>query len=325
MRVFIMAMRNDIRDMGVQVLDLSPNTSLKNNNLDGVGQTQYAGHGFDTAGTTKFNGDGYISGSKMTSPLSALVADDTTGGGNDVQATHAAALGLIAYLRERVQPGGTANPNAGPLAVADAASLAMTLLRALGAGDDLELADINTILSDVAVGGTVATDLDGAAANSKSFGSVTDILRLMCGEVYRVPRFIIITNLAGQFRSLAERAVLVAAQTVAANGGTTFAANGGFLTTLESGYVGIPTTAWTEALTGSLYGGDLSVLRGRTAAGAVQNMTLLNPNFAYTAADTTVYRPRAYYAADAAVPQVVPETGIAPGIAVYEESGQRIG
>ena len=316
MRAFIIPMRTDLFGMNAQVLDLRPNTSLKNNNINGEGQSCYASPGIGVAGTTVFNGDAYVSGSKLTVPILDTSADDTTGGGNDVLATQAAALGLPAYLRERVQPGGVALATAGRMAVADSYTLAMAIIRRVGATSNIQLADINTVLSNPALGGTANTDLDGTAALSKSFGTVVEILRILSGEVYRSPRFVIICNVANQFRSLAERNVLVAAQDVASNGGITFVSQGGFLTATENGYQGIPTTAVTEELLGSLHSGDISVLE--------QNMTFTNPAHAYTAALTTATRPRAYYILDAALPAVVPTTGIAPGVSVYNELGVRL-
>ena len=55
MRVFIVPLRTDFEGMSVQVLDLKPNTSLKNNNLEGVGETHYVPPGIDTFGATVFH------------------------------------------------------------------------------------------------------------------------------------------------------------------------------------------------------------------------------------------------------------------------------
>jgi len=318
MRVFIVPLRTDFEGMSVQVLDLKPNTSLKNNNLEGVGETHYVPPGIDTFGATVFHADAYASGSKNSLGFADAAADDTTGGGNDVLSTPGPALGLAAYLRERVQPGGVVAAAAGRMAVADSITLGTELLNRLGNGDELALADINTVLSNVAFGGTVGTDLDGTAALSKSFGTVLEVFRILTGEVYRSPSNTIICNVANQFRSEAERDVLVAAQDVAANGGTTFVSKGAFLTTTENGYEGIPELAWTEAMAGSINGGQLHEMLGAT-----QDMTFTNPAFAYAAADVTADMPRAFYW-DAAAPHVIPATGVAPGLTVYDEDGNFI-
>ena len=268
--------------MGIFIRDLLPRTSNKTV-YEGEGQTHYLSDPLDLPGVTTVTGDSYASGSRETSPILDAVADDTTGGGNDVLATPAAEFGLAAYLRERIQPGGVANPNAGRMVAADAVMQAFVISGQVTLGNDITVASLNNILS-VAPGSTPNTDLDGAAANSKSFGSVSDILRILSGEIYRCPRFIIVCNLANQFRDEAERDVLVAAQDTATTG-RTFISTGGFLTVDEPGFRARPVLIETDALLGSVAAGHLFELK--------QNSIVLNPAFAYTAADVTPDRPRA--------------------------------
>jgi len=309
--MFAISRRLDFRGRNIQVTDLWPNNSQKNNNLQGDGQNFYLNN-MDDFGATGVLDDAYSSGSRNTAITTAAndaVADDTTGGGNNVLATQGAVFGLAAYLRERVHPGGVLSAVAGRMTPANALLLARELARQVDVGGSLLLASINVILSNAGVGGTAGTDLDGTAALSKSFGTVEEVLRILSGEVYRSPRFVIICNVANQFRSLAERAVLVAAQIVAANGGITFVSQGGFLTNTENGYVGLPQLA----LTGEF---QLSSGSGQLFSYA-DSMTFENPSYAYAAADVTADRTRARTLANANIPA----TGVYAGIRVYHGSG----
>lgn len=315
-RIFVIPRRSDLRDMSVQVLDLQPNTSQKNNNLAGDGQTHYVARGYDWPGTTVANGTAYVSGSRLTVPILALVADDTTGGGNDVTATPATEFGVLAYLRERVQPGGVA------LATAPAMTPGNAVLQVAGLfallydpATAFSLANVNAVLSNVALGGVANTDLDGAAALSRSFGSLTDLLRMFSGETYRAPQYTIVENVANQFLTLAARDVLVAAQ-VTGTTGQTFVSSGGFLDADEAGYQGIPVTADSDYLRGSLQaGGDLHDLK--------LNMTFNNPAWAYTAADVNQFRLRAVYGSAAGFVSV-PQSGVAPGVVVVAQDGTKL-
>lgn len=302
-RIFIIPRRTDFEGMNVQILDIRPNTSQKNNNLDGDGQTCYIPPGLDVAGATQVNGDAYVSGSLNTALATNGVVDDTTGGGNDCVAVQDATFGLAAYIRERVQPGGVLLATENPATFAEANAMALAVIALVGTGD-LSDTDINTALSTVVAG----TDLTGTGGFSRSFGSVEDVFRILSGEVYRSPRFVILANAANQFLTQAARGVLVAAQDVAANGGTTFVSNGGFLTSTESGYRKIPTMAYTEYAIISILAGNMLRYRG--------NMTFVNPSRAYSAAAATPWKPRAWFVNDAGALVAVPATGVAPGVAI---------
>jgi len=271
-RAYIIPRRTDLAGMNIQVTDLVPNTSLRNSVIDPQGQSGYLSFGWDVPGTTTVNGDSYVSGSIHTVPLTALADDDTTGGGNDVAATTVATFGLAAYIRERVQPGGVVAAAANPATPGEAAGMAGIILTAVEAGVDLTLAQINTLLSVI----VASTDLNGASGDSLSFGSVEDILRILSGEVYRSRAHTIVgVNGGGAFLNEADRDVLVAAQDVVANGGTTFYATGDFLARDEDGFQDIRRLVLTGALRISAAEGVLSHLAGPIAFN--------NPSYSYAA------------------------------------------
>ena len=257
--------------------------------------------------------NGYESGSRQTimSVFYDAVADDTTGGGNDVLANQNACLGLAAYLRERVQPGGVASAVAGRMTWAHANTQAGAILALVVSGGDLTLAGINAVLSSVPDGGIAATDLDGAAILSLSFGSVDDILRIIAGEIYRSPMDCIICTQANVFLNLASRDALVLAQLPAVTG-QTFVSQGAFLSNLENGYERIPTLAVTGDMYASMGGGYLFKMEA--------GQTFKNPNFAYAAADVTEFKPRAYDLSGV----VIPVTGTLGTVRVYDEEGTNL-
>ena len=149
---------------------------------------------------------------------------------------------------------------------------------------------------------------------SKSFGAVEDIMRILSGEVYRLPALTIIENVAGQFRSLAERQVFVDAQTtamIAAQG--QFYASGDFLMADEAGYRARPRLARTGAL-------NLSVLSG-VLSHYMASMNVLNSNsYAYSAAAVTAWKPRAVGLTGTAIPT----SGAGPLVAVYDAEGNAL-
>lgn len=308
-QVFIIPRRNDVGGMSLYVRDLFPNSSQRNLIYDVGGQTHYLRYSLDVPGTTNLAAGAFASGSLNTSPIGDASADDTTGGGNDVLATQATTYGLAGYLRERVQPGGIASAVAGRMTAANALLQAQAIQDAADAGDPLTLTAINVILEDVGVGGTADTDLDGTA--SKSFGSVEDILRILSGETYRSPEYTIICNVGNQFRSLAERDVLVAAQDTATTG-QTFVSSGYFVTSMEPGYRKMPIVLRTGALNASLGDGFLATHKN--------DVTFKNPNYAYSAADVTTDRLRA----TALDGTAIPSTGTYPVLVVYDAEGNAL-
>jgi hypothetical protein len=308
-RAFLLALRNDLRGMGVQFPDLCPNTSTRAV-LDGEGQTGYL-NCWDYLGTTVLNGDAYVSGSRQTyvTVSNQGTVQDITGTVTNVYATPIAALGIAAYLMDRVHPGGVADAGgtANPLTAAQAMNMSFAIVTAITAGNDLTLTDINVLLSGV----VASTDLDGTAALSKSFGTVEDVLRVASGEVYRLPRYTILGSSLNRFRSLSERAVLVASQDSQVTG-KTYVTNGDFLTVSENGYIECKQINAVGSVKLSLLGGSLSHWVG--------NITVKNPAFAYAAADVTPQRPRAMSFLSA-----VPSTGTAPCLHVYDQDGYCLG
>jgi len=311
-RTYIFSRRLDVRDMNVQVLDLTPNTSQKNGVLDGAGQTFYFDN-MDWFGASVDQDDYWVSGSRNTDYATAAAsyaptAQDTTGGGNDCRATARASFGLAAYLREHVQPGGVALGTAIPMTPANAILQAREIAAAVESGGDLTLTAINTILCDIAHGGTAATDLTGAQGNSRSFGAVDDILRILAGETYVSPRYVIVSNVANQFLTRVARGILVAAQRPWVTG-KTYVAAGHWAVITEPGHKEIPMLAYGGAVVASALSGYLSKL--------AQNITLLNPNNAYTAGAVSQAKPRAVKMDGTAVAA----TGIAPIARVYDYDG----
>lgn len=306
-RIYIVPRRSDVVGLGIGLTDLKPNAGQKNSIYDGQHQNVYVQESLDARGAPVVNGLVYVSGPLNSTMTANAVADDTTGGGDDVTAMAATNFGLAAYLKDRVHRAGIAAANNGELAFAECNAAADLITADVEAGVTLNLARINVHLA-----ATVAqTDLTGASGNSKSFGSVEDIMRILSGEVYRLPALTIIENVAGQFRSLAERAVFVAAQTPAmVTSQGQFYASGDFLDATDSGYRARPVLVQTGAANLSLASGVLSRLKA--------NMTILNTSsFAYAAADVTAWKPRAVNANGVAIAA----TGIAPVLAVYLNDG----
>jgi hypothetical protein len=148
---YIAMRRTDIPNGVLQVLDLVPNTSLRNQIYDPIGQTKYI---------NRFT----------TDTLAALSAN----------ATVAEYSGLAAYLIDHVEDN-VANV-AITVAVANAAANAITAL--LNAGSAVTVAAVNTALTANGVanagGGT------SLVANNSN-GSITDILQILAGGQYVLP------------------------------------------------------------------------------------------------------------------------------------------
>jgi hypothetical protein len=209
-RVYIVPRRNDLAGMNLALGDLHPNAGQRNSIYDGAPQNVYVPAGIDVAGTTNVNGVAYISGSLNTTLTSAHndVDDDTTGGGNDVTATQETAFGLAAYLLDRVQGGGVASATAAPISIANANTIAGLILADVLTGTDLTVAR----LTAHCVATVANTDFDGDAALSRSFGTVEDVMRILSGEVYRLPIRTILgedSGGTGAFYTLATRQGIV--------------------------------------------------------------------------------------------------------------------
>jgi len=301
-RAYIIPVRSDCPGANLQVLDLIPNTSLRleyygpamNHQRTVVkdgppdsgryipGQTFYLRGADSPVGETLVVGDAYAGGTRMTvlKAASDAVVGDTTGGGNDCFTTPKTEFGLAAYLRECVQPGGVALATAGRLDPADAQTLAQSIMALVYFGENLDVEEINEVLCDIHSGGTAGTDFDGKAVNSKSFGDVETLLRILSGETYIVPRNTIITNEDEEFLGKDERNILVEAATQGK-----FYSTGRFLNPDEPGYVRLPVVELTGALRASAVEGNL---RGWT-----KRHRFTNPNFAYDTNGIILGKPRA--------------------------------
>ncbi len=202
----IIPVRNDLLGVNLQVEDLHPNTSQKNSNLDGEGQSGYVRQMADRPAATVFVGEEYSTGSRMQTGAGAAAAlaaaaDWSTGpAGNDSRATATPAVGLAAYLRERVvnDPTGAADT----MAAADLDLIVTDLLARVVAGQSMTLGDINVIIQARCLAGAgdgteVLNDVTDLAV--LSFGKVSDVLRILSGEVYFVPTNCIIADNAGAF------------------------------------------------------------------------------------------------------------------------------
>jgi len=120
---YIAMIRSDIPNGTLQVLDLVPNTSLRNSIYDPAGQTKYVNR----------------------------LQNDTVAVSSNV--TSAAYSGLAAYILDSVAHGGTGNA----LTATQANSMATAVIAVLDAGTAMTLANVNTALATV----VAATELDG--------------------------------------------------------------------------------------------------------------------------------------------------------------------
>ena len=298
-QVYIVPRRNDLDGMNIQVTDLQPNESQKNYIYDGFGQAGYLKWSADAPGTTTVSGDSFVSGSTQTQPLAALVADDTTGGGNDVGVPQVCQFGLAAYFMDRIDRGAAG----APFSAAEAVTAANNLFTAVEAGTAPTAVNIDAVLNGVVAGSGLALGL--------SFGNVEEVLRILRGEVYRLRALSIISDQTlGPFLALGARQIIVAAQTPAqiVSQGQFYAA-GAFLADGDAAFRDFRPLYRT---------GYFNVSNGEgVIAGLKANVDWNNPNFAYTAAAVTTFTPRALTLDGTAIPA----TGIAPAVLVVDNQG----
>ena len=298
-RAYVIARRNDLDGVNLQVTDLRPNTSQRNLIHDGPGQSGYLKYSYDQPGLTVVTGNSYLSGSLTTAPLVVLAAADTTGGGNDVEATTIAQFGLTAYLQERIEAAGLAAGTAPPTP-AEALSMTNALSALVEAGSALTLATINAALAGVVADTELTT-----AGGSESWGAVEDILRLLQGQTYQVRALTIVNDVGGVFQTPAQRQTLVDNQDSATTG-LVFYAAGEFIAAGESGFRRLRDLVPSGALRISLHEGVLSGY-------ADVAFGFINPGFGYAAGTT----PRATDIAG----NNIPATGVHPALAVYNDDG----
>ena len=157
---FIAMRRTDIPNGVLQVLDLVPNTSLRNQIYDPIGQTKYI---------NRFS----------TDTVAALSANLTV----------AEYSGLAAYLLDHVTDGVTAVTIT--VAVANAAANAITAL--LNAGSAVTVAAVNNAL---VANGVQNAGAGTGLATAPSDGAIADILQVLAGGQYVLPAGSLVGNLA---------------------------------------------------------------------------------------------------------------------------------
>ena len=335
----IIPIRSDLAGMGLQVEDVTPNTSQKNSVYDGEGQSGYIGEMCDLAGATVFAGEAYSSGSRMTT-ASSLVANfaldntaDLIGGGAESSVTQVPQMGLAAYLRERVvnDPTGAGDT----LAAADADAIAAALILRVANGQVMNSAAIDSAIQAVTGapggGGDGTEILAGNAADEFSFGKVSDVLRIIAGEAYIVPSNCVIADNAGAFLPLSHpngagevaggavqtrRGRIENLSAAAAALDPVPVATGHFLEDGDAGYVGKRLQAMGAGLAASASAGKLRSLHDNA-------IVVENPAFAYIAADVTAVRPLAVAINDdGAGSAAIGAGGSAIALRVYDSEGE---
>ena len=179
MRAYICLSRSDIPDGTLQVLDLWPNTSQRNQVTDPAGQTKYVNR-------------------YENSTLLALAANVTT----------AEFKGISAYLIDHV----IKNAANVTITVANANTSAGNIAAAVDAGTVLTIAAVDAILQAATADAT--TSLTAGGSN----GVLTDLLQICAGAEYILPSGSLVGGLAapanlgafttGQYRATYESGAL---------------------------------------------------------------------------------------------------------------------
>lgn len=279
--------RNDIPQGALQLTDLRPNTSQRIFSYDLVGQSGYV----------------IPMNTVQNAAITALVASDPDGaGGNTHLSTANTEYGLRAYLRDRVN----VNPGAlnRSMTVVEAAATANALLDRMAAGSSLLLTDINTVINANCAGAD--SDLTGVGAGSKSFGAVSDVLRIMSGDVYRVRANTVVELIAGPvFVSQANRVIAIGTNTA------NFFPNGAFAVQGDTDFRPSRTLYMTGALRISVGAGILSKL-------VDANWVWHNPSFYYGG---IVIPGRSQALTLASTPANIPTSGAGAAVVVYDQDG----
>jgi len=316
-RAYIVLARNDLDDNLLQVLDLKPNSSQLSPVLDGQdsGQTGYQ---------TFYLIDG------VNTVVGALPA------GPPITTPVTITYGLSAYILDNIENAvGTRACTA-----AQANNTAAAIEAVVAAGTALTAAVINAILVAQVGAGTSLTA-------GHSTGTVEQILRILAGERYRIPAATAIEDgvpdkVAAPVGGFVTTPNVELAQSVR----TTYVWREGAVVTTDTNapvrgrrstsplpYIrpGVPRTAAVQTgtqdtnfnnvrqvvETGQVH---LSATDGVLADLKSATFTYLNPGFAYTAAAVTAARPRALI-----IPAtVVPATGIARAVVIYDAAGNVI-
>lgn len=302
---YIVPVRNDLSGINIQVLDLLPNTALRNAQ-EVPGQTFYVRSSADQPGPTQTVLGALVGGSLTTDPLGALQPFDYAGKGSpQALGVPQPEYGLGAYLRERTQvdPAGANRP----LSPAEVTKVVPVLMKAALAGTPLAAADLNAAVA--AASGAARADLIPADPMSAAFGNVGEVLAILGGGSYLVPPGTPVADPAGKFLSAAGRAQV--ANMLPAN--LAPPTQGMFLDPRAPGARGYRMLGLTDSLLASYASGTLSKLRWGSS-----HIQVRNPAYAYTQHDVTSYRPRALLLDGTPVP----EDGVTQGVFVaYQEDG----
>jgi hypothetical protein len=179
---FILARRSEIQNGSIQITDLFPNATQSNPGIDPRPQGPFyvrvpnIGASGQDRPFIKTNADGSLEFLKRCN-------------------------GLVAYLIAHVEanPGANVGGNAGDgsaLTVVQAEAVVDLILARVRAGGTVTLANVNADLTAEAGG---ATDLDGAAGNSNSTGSLVEVLAILAGEDYIINGGVSIQTAGGVF------------------------------------------------------------------------------------------------------------------------------
>lgn len=224
------------------------------------------------------------------------------------------AYGLDAYLLNHVE-----NTGGGGIALtaAQVVTIKAALIARVVAGATLTLAQVNIAIN--AAAGVAGSDLNGVLGNST--GVLEDLLRILTGEVYKLPATSQIET-AGNAFDVTDRGFFVTTPNIE----RAMITGPGGLNPVYHNMIShtVPTQTGTQdvlfrdirriedtgALRLSCAGGVLSQLRDAA-------YLWLNPANAYTAATVTAARPRATDVGGGNIPA----TGIFPGVVVYSNTG----
>jgi len=261
---YIVLNRNDIADNLLQVFDIKPNTSQL-----GIYDSVWANQGGQT---------GYLTWESQNDVVA------TTTGVGGIETMDAAYKGLSAYLIDNVE-----DVQDGNLALTDtlANAIATAIRLRVSAGQTLTLAIINGLIN-TAIGGAASSDLDGTAVASYSTGTVEEVLRILAGEVYRVPAAAQVGDAANAFPGT----------------GVAHIRLGAYVATTDSEYRYVRKFANTGSLNLSCLSGNMSKMKAAA-------YSFLNPSYTYGAAGTALTLDGTH----------IPATGAAAAVAVYENDG----
>jgi len=313
-RAFIVLCRNDLEDEMLQVLDLKPNATPSK------GLRVYEGNpqgGLARGFLLKLDADGV----QVNTPVTTAAGPPITTG------VAAANYGLSGYLIDTVEN-----------AVGDRAATAANVLLAstdiearVAAGSSLLAADINTILAARIGAGSALAEGNGTA-------TLEEILRILAGEIYRVPAAAVLEDGGPNFIGARRGAFVTAANVEVPDSVRTTHTNArplrGRSHTAPASHIrpgeprsapvqtGTQDTNFTDIRanvdTGHLH---LSATDGVLAELKSATFSWQNPGYAYNAGDVTAARLRAFDIAGTNIPDT---TFVGRAVVVYDALGNVI-